>query len=498
VSQIFHKYVLEPFINVSEKGESRNSFCINEKFYSYSDFNSVISKIRTAIKKGAVDSTNIGVVVNDDIETYAAIFAIWLEGYAYVPLHPHQPYERCVEIIKLSNLELVIDSSSKTRYENYRTINSSNIQDVEVDLKPNLVSDDSLAYILFTSGSTGTPKGVQITRKNVGTFMKAFWDVGFAIDQNDRCLQSFDLTFDVSVQSFLVPLTRGACVYTIPHNQIKYSYIYGLLEEHKITFGAFAPSMIRYLKPYFGEIKAPDMRYNILTAEACPYDLLVEWSECIPNSEIYDFYGPTEATVYCTYDKFSRKGSNKVIDGMMSIGKPMNGIKVAIIDENCKVLDYNQNGELCLSGDQVSPGYWGNETKNSECFFNLEIGGLIERYYKTGDLCSIDENGYITLYGRLDNQVKIQGYRVELGEIEYHVRECLPGIANVAMAYENSSGNKQIALFVENEPFEIDLLLKYLGSKMPNYMIPSLVKFIPVFPLNYSSKIDRQRLKTFL
>lgn len=114
--------------------------------------------------------------------------------------------------------------------------------------------------------------------------MKAFWQTGITIDESDRCLQCFDLTFDVSVQSFLVPLTRGACAYTIPHEQIKYSYVYGLLEDHHLTFGAVAPSMLRYLRPYFDEIEAESMRYCIVTAEASPEDLIREWNEHIINN----------------------------------------------------------------------------------------------------------------------------------------------------------------------------------------------------------------------
>ena len=106
---------------------------------------------------------------------------------------------------------------------------------------------------------------------------------GIVLTEDDKCLQCFDLTFDVSVQCFLAPLTKGACVYTVPHDQIKYSYVYGLLEDQHLTFGAMAPSMLRYLKPYFGEINAPDMKYCILTGEASPIDLVHHWEKCVPK-----------------------------------------------------------------------------------------------------------------------------------------------------------------------------------------------------------------------
>jgi D-alanine--poly(phosphoribitol) ligase subunit 1 len=495
---MFIKYILQPFLESVKNFAGKNAFCINEKFYSYSDFAKHISRIRKVIQTYGYNSINIGLVVNDDIETYASIFAIWLEGFAYVPLHPQQPHERNEEIILQADIGLVLDSSVKSKFIIHPVINSTLLTSYEINLNPKLIPDEALAYILFTSGSTGKPKGVQITRKNVSAFLRSFWEAGFQIDQNDRCLQAFDLTFDVSVQSFLVPLTCGACVYTIPHNQIKYSYIYGLLEDHKITFGAMAPSMIRLLKPYFAEINIPGMRYNILTAEASPLDLIDEWSKCIPDSEIYDFYGPTEATIYCTCYKYIRVGNNKHLNGMVSIGKPMSGIKAIVIDEKGKKLGKNIKGELCISGDQVTPGYWKNDDKNTESFFEILEEGVKNRYYKTGDYCYFDNDGDILLAGRLDHQVKIQGYRVELSEIEFVASEYLQGKAIVAIPVENISGNKEIALFIESRSSDVEGLNEYLKSKLPHYMIPSKIKFVNDFPLNSSSKIDRIKMKTLL
>jgi acyl-coenzyme A synthetase/AMP-(fatty) acid ligase len=325
--------------------------------------------------------------------------------------------------------------------------------------------------------------------------MKAFWEVGFRIDDKDKCLQCFDLTFDVSVQSFLVPLSRGACTYTIPHDQIKPSYAYGLLEEYKLTFGAMAPSMIRFLKPYYDEIDLPELRYNILTAEASPLDLVEKWSHCIPNAEIYDFYGPTEATIYCTYSKFNRNGTNKQINGMLSIGKTLNGITAVIKGEEGNILQTNHKGELCISGDQITPAYWNISDKNQTSFFFKELNNKIVRFYKTGDLCYMDEDGDIMYSGRLDYQIKIQGFRVELGEIEHHAREFIKGNNVIAVAFENSSGNTELALFIEGKLIDNAGLLEHLKTKIPYYMIPS--KFIEreEFPLNSNGKVDRNLLR---
>jgi D-alanine--poly(phosphoribitol) ligase subunit 1 len=495
----FYSQVIEPFLQSLHLYSEKNAFCINEEFFTYKQLGEYISKTRSSLTKMSPDEIYIGLVANDDIETYASIFAIWLEGKAYIPLHPNQPMDRCKDIISQMGINSIIDSSEITRYAKYHVIETKKL-DYHSDLLnyDNTIDNDNAAYILFTSGSTGKPKGVILTRRNLGAFMNSFWDSGIILNENDRCLQCFDLTFDVSVQSFLTPLVKGACVYTIPHDQIKYSYVYGLLIDHKLTFGAMAPSMLRYLKPYFEEINAPDLKFCILTAEASPLALVEEWQHCIPNAKIYNFYGPTEATIYCTYHKTENNKENKSLNGMLSIGKGLKNVTTILIDENNNILSNGEKGELCVSGEQVSPGYWNNDEKNKSSFFEKEWKGMIHRFYRTGDVCCFDNDNDLLLYGRLDYQAKIQGYRIELGEIEYHAREFLHGQNAVAIAFENKTGNTEIALFVEGQLSDTKFLLTYLKSKMPYYMVPTKIIFESKFPLNSNGKIDRNMLKKII
>lgn len=495
---MFQKYVLNAFLEMVKIRSGASAFCIDDIFYTYSEFANCISKVRSELQKFERTSQNIGLAANDDLETYASIFAIWLEGCAYVPLHPNQAIERSMEIINECEIDVLLDSSEHSAFQNIKIINTKKLEFQKLNLIPKQTSEESLAYILFTSGTTGKQKGVPISRKNLGSFMQSFWETGIHINKDDRCLQCFDLTFDVSVQSFLVALTKGACAYTIPHNQIKYSYVFGLLTNHHLTFAAMAPSMIRYLRPYFEEINIPSLRYNIVTAEASPLDLIEEWAECIPNAEIFNFYGPTEATIYCSFYKFVRNGKNKEINGMLSIGFPTPGISAIIVDENENIVGKNQRGELCIAGNQLTSGYYKDDLKNKISFFEIDFNGNKTRFYRTGDSCYFDDDRAIILTGRLDHQVKIQGYRIELGEIEYHTRTFLQGKNAVAISIENTIGNTEITLLIESEPLQISELKTYLKSQMPDYMIPSKIIFIPVFPLNNSSKIDRIKLKTMI
>jgi len=493
---LFDQFVIEPFLESINKYSERNAFCINDEFYSYKFFGNKISGIRLALK--GINHTNryIGLVANDDLETYASIIALWAEGLAYVPLHPQQPIERCEEIASQMKLSLILDSSQQSRYINHTVIATSEVEGSADFLDFNKsIEDDISAYVLFTSGSTGMPKGVTISRKNLAAFMDSFWSTGISINETDKCLQCFDLTFDVSVQSFLAPLIKGACIYTIPHDQIKFSYVYGLLTEHNLTFGAMAPSMLRYLRPYFDEIEAPDMKCCILTAEASPLDLVMEWSKCIPYSAVYNFYGPTEATIYCTFKQLTLDGNDKSLNGMLSIGKPLKHVDAIVVDDEGNVLEQGQKGELCVSGEQITPGYWNNQDRNDAAFFHKEIDGTIQRLYHTGDLCFLDGDGDIMLYGRLDSQAKIQGYRVELGEIEFHARQFLAGNNAVVLTFNNATGNTELALFIEGRQIDTKPLENHLKSKMPAYMIPTRIIFEQTFELNSNGKVDKLKLK---
>ena len=494
----FYNQVLEPVMDSIANYPERNAFCIDEQFYTYGVFGKTISSILASLVRTEYNNQKVGLVINDDIETYASIFALWFQGKCYVPLHPNWPLDRCMDICEQVELDLILDSSKETRFEGTKVLKTSGLASSELPLKlVNSVDEEDLAYILFTSGSTGKPKGVQLMRKNVAAFMDSFWKTGIEITEEDHCLQAFDLTFDVSVQSYLVALTKGACCYTIPYGQVKYVYASGLIEDHHITFGAMAPSMLRYLQPYFEEMDATSLKVCILTAEACPVNLMEDWYNCATNTEIYDFYGPTEATIYCTYYKLTRGGVNKSLNGIISIGKPLANCVGLILDEQGYELPVGEKGELCVAGDQVTKGYWNNPEKNESSFFYKEMNGENVRFYHTGDLCYKDEDGDIMYSGRLDHQAKIQGFRVELGEIEYHAREYLKKNA-VCIAFDNEKCLTEIAMFIESTEFDAEDLLAYMRTKMPAYMIPTRLFFVPVFPLNSNDKTDKVKLKEMI
>lgn len=474
----------------------RPAFCIGGKEHSYADLGEAVARIRSGIRRHVDDAESVvGVVANDDLLTYAALIALWAEGRAYLPLNPDAPEERNAIIAERAGIATLLSSEDGGQHHDLRTVDMRELRSSD-DLPPLLDrSAESLAYVLFTSGSTGEPKGVPITHGNIATFLHGFDQLGIPFSPADRCLQMFELTFDLSVMSYLVPLLHGACVYTIPKNEIKYGYIAELLEEQSITVALMVPSIINYLRPYFDEIHAPALHTNLFCGEALPVDVTTEWSQCIPNARILNVYGPTEHTIFCTSYAFQRAGENKAINGVLSIGKAMVGTELIIIDEDRKILPPDSKGELCLGGGQMTPGYWQDVEKTEQVIFMLEHNGRQERFYRTGDLCTMDAEGDVLYLGRLDHQVKIQGYRVELAEIEHHARYFLKPANAVALAVPNALGNNEVALVIEGGERDTKALIIHLREQLPAYMVPTRLRFVEVFPLNVNGKTDRKVLQ---
>jgi amino acid adenylation domain-containing protein len=491
---LFQKLKNSIFLN-----SERPAFFINGLYYSYLNFAKSVSKIKLAIDQSTQESEKIiGVITNDDLETYASIIALWFSGKAYVPINPDNPLERNENIILQAGVTTIIDSSSISPFDYLNLIHSSQLTECINELTLKSVSDDELVYILFTSGTTGIPKGVPISRLNLTAFVDAFENMNILVNENDRCLQMFELTFDLSVFSYLIPLLKGACVYTIPKDKIKYSYIFELMEEQKLTFTLMVPSMLHYLRNYFNEINLPLVKYSLFAGEALPLDITNEWSNCLPNATIYNVYGPTEGTIFCTQYELIRNSENKTYHGVVAIGKPLNNIFSIVIDEDNKALHFGSIGQLCIGGNQLTPGYWNNDEKNKESFFYMNYKGVIHRFYKTGDLCICDEQGDLLYLGRIDFQTKIQGFRVELSEIEFHAKAFLGKKNLVAIAFTDFIGNTEVGLAIESNEFNIDSLVDYLKLKLPVYMIPKSVIFSSEFPLNINGKVDRNELEKLL
>ena len=278
----------------------RTAMVIEGEHYRYSQLSALTARLMAII--GRNSCTTIGIVAENNLQTYAAILATLFLGKTYVVLHPDFPDERNASIIADAGIEVVVYCRNIIGCASgLKQICSADVSmEPDCDMPISVTPSDNPAYIIFTSGSTGRPKGVPISRDNLNAFYTAYRQLGFHLDHNDRMLQMFELTFDVSVVSFLYPLSLGASVYTVPSEGMKYLNVLDVIESGQLTFAAIAPSVLRLARSYFGEISLPKLRYLIVTAEATDVKLMASFRPCIPNAEVFNLYGPTEATIYCT------------------------------------------------------------------------------------------------------------------------------------------------------------------------------------------------------
>lgn len=483
---------------LSYKDSSSNAFHIGKQDYSYCDFLNTVKRLYSIVPEESGDL--IGLYATDDIHTYASILAMWLKGKAYVPLNPSQPVERHKEVLKSVNLMYILSSDEKYEcgLDSVEVICTSALSDsigkVENELEIVEVDDSRPAYVLFTSGSTGAPKGVIITRGNLAAFIDSMNHIGLNLTTEDKCLQPFDLTFDFSVSSYVIPLVKGASIYTVPIKATKFTYIAELLEKHHLTLLQMVPSMARNLLPYLDEVDLSSVRYNIFCGEALTGKVIIPWHQANPSMVSYNMYGPTEDTVFCTYYQINKDNIENLLSSndIVSIGKTFKNSGVLLVDDNeNEIIVLNQEGELCLCGDQLTPGYWDNDKENREKYFTFE--GV--RYYRTGDMCYYAEDGNLMYVSRKDFQVKINGFRVELGEIENKYSSLTHGKYAVVLPYTNKQGNTELAIVIEGKEYDYRNHKTALANVLPAYEVPSKWLFTRNIPLNQNGKVDRKEIR---
>ncbi|MFM7731513.1 MAG: AMP-binding protein, partial [Flavobacteriales bacterium] len=286
------------------------------------------------------------------------------------------------------------------------------------------------------------------------------------------------------------PLMHFGTIYHVGNSTSKYTEAYRLMEEFQIRFAILVPSVLNMLRPYFEEIHLPHLKVIGLCGEAALTDIIVEARNCWPQARFFNFYGPTECTIYCTAYEIPKDACLEE-NGIVSIGTPLKNVQYRIADAQCNAVDKNEKGLLWIGGSQVMPGYLGSEELTQSVI--RQIDGV--RYYNTGDIVVEGEYGHLFYLGRADQQVKINGYRVELSEIEYHAKTALDSSCAVIASRDQRGIDKLILFMLKDSARTEDSVRSFLAEKIPSYMVPERVILLPEFPLNSNGKLDRKALK---
>jgi len=473
---------------------NREAFCLQDEKYAYHRFLQFVNGSRQLLEsqRGFKPQTPVGILCYENAETYAAVFAVWFSGGIFVPLNPEMPVLANQELIRKFQLKYVFDPLGNDVPAQFEGVKVLNNKGVVSDKKLPLFQWDvnHTLYVLNTSGSTGTPKNVPISLKNLTAFIEGYLEKYPELNADDKFLQTYELTADAAFTGYLIPFLLGATVCSVPHNTFKPFAVAKMLSEKPVTWVKATPTLIACLRPFFSSFHLPRIRHFHFGGEALPADLTAAWRLCVPNAEISNGYGPTETSVTATIYKCMPGESLKEKNNIVSIGKPFQEVEIYINPLSGKK---ERGGELYIGGAQMMTGYWFAE---KQPFKTLKVNGKTQRFYPTGDQVFLDSDGLLYFMGRLNDQVKINGYRIDLVEIENAVRKLAPGAGNVAaIAAEKSGGLKQLVVFIENYNGNGKEITEQMVLRFPSYKIPEKIIGLSEFPVNRSGKTDKKKLE---
>ena len=503
ITMRMHSLIVERFDDCCKKYPGHIALVTHDRSITYSELQQMVTEYCGILEK--VDGSIIGLSADRSIEMHAMMLAVFYSGKTLLPLNSSFPLERTVSMMKKAGPAVIFFSGSDEYWrqlkhtENYQAIYSlerSFLTGKFVSASQpgnNRLTD--VAYILYTSGSTGHPKGVPVTYANLEAFLRFFVDGrNYYFNAGDRFLQVYEPTFDVFYFSFLVPLMHGSTCFVmhLGSRRPRYLYILKCLQQYQITVVSMVPTVLQYVRKYLAGLKFPRVRYSFFSGDALHHELALLWQQSIPLGVIHNFYGPAETTIVCTrYCWQPDIAQDDVLHDVVSLGKPFPGMHYLIINERNEEIE-NSIGELALAGDQVISSYL--TAQSPETFFVRETTEGRKVFYKTGDLASVNRNGNIMFHGRKDSQVKINGFRVEAGEIEYHLHQ-ITGSAAIVMHKKGEDGIERLYACFETKPALDEKDINHrLAEKLPAYMLPSRYYSLASFPLNANHKIDRMTI----
>jgi amino acid adenylation domain-containing protein len=355
---------------------------------------------------------------------------------------------------------------------------------------------DDVAYLLFTSGSTGKPKGVPVKHSNIVYFLDIM-QRRFSIEPEDRFSQTFAQTFDVSVFDLFMAWEHGASVHAM--RQIDLLAPTKYINDGHLTVWFSVPSVVSLMrrKHVLRPGSMPTLRYSLFAGEPIPKRSAELWQEAAPHSAVENLYGPTELTIVCTgYRWDSERSSGECENELVPMGRPFEGLCALVVGAEGEIQAENEEGELCIAGPQTVPGYWLDEEKTRERFVEIPLSDTVrKRFYRTGDRVVRRPNGVYHYRGRMDQQVKVMGFRVELSEVEGVLCQDPAVISAVAFGWPVVEGRATgIVAYVAGNGVDVRQLLERTAHRLPPYMVPREVRVLDAMPLNVNGKIDRQAL----
>lgn len=487
---IYELFIRQAFNNPEaialEDGKRRLSY---QKLSDY--VNQLADKFR---RLGIKKNDSIGLYADRSIELVIAILSLLKCGACYVPIDPLLPRNRIREMVQLASISFIVTKGVSAELVQIIGLPFYELEDLEkfveecdLDETNNKQNPTDLACILYSSGSTGQPKGIMISHRNI---IRLVCNTNYAqFGPEEAFLLFAPVNFDAALFEIWGALLNGGRLFVAPSRPLGFDELGLIIQDHQISTlwmtAALFQSMSEEDMLAFGSL-----RQFLVGGDVVPEKQAAQFLRLNPTCSLINGYGPTEGTTFscCHRIVLSDIGNDSI-----PIGKPVSNTQVYLLDRHLRPVPIGVLGEICIGGDGVSLGYVKNSELTSKrfCFSAFSPSQI----YKTGDFGFFLPDGTIRFKGRFDLQVKLRGFRIELEEVEIHLR-AHPNVKEVvAVIHKNFNGGDQLCAYITSEePLEAKVYKEFLESRLPSYMIPSFIIMLSKMPLTPRGKIDRKLL----
>ncbi|HUR04008.1 MAG TPA: AMP-binding protein [Nonomuraea sp.] len=484
----------------------RPALHLGERTVSYEELHELaLQWAGTLLASPAGPPAAIGVLAAKGLEAYAGILAGLYTGATVVPLHPAFPAARTRSMLQDAGVSAVIaDEAGLSALE--QALGPDSALPVLAPFaagaghprrlalaardaldEPRPVAPQDRAYILFTSGSTGRPKGVPIAHGSTTHYFRLM-DERYRFDADDVFSQTFDVNFDCAMFDMFSAWGAGGSVHPVPLQA--YRDLPAFVAERRMTVWFSTPSTISLLRRTNSLTPGalPHLRWSLFAGEALRDRDAADWQAAAPASTLENIYGPTELTVTVTGHRWSPDTSPALcVNGLVPIGAVHEGHDHLLLDEDGRPTA--TEGELVITGPQMTAGYLDPEHDRGRFLRHDE-----RTWYRTGDRVRQLPGGELVYLGRLDAQVQIQGWRVELAEVEHAVRTC-PTVQDAVAVARTTDDGTELVVFYTGRPTPAAALAATLRALLPQGMVPKHYRHVEDFPLNSNRKVDRKALR---